>query len=450
MDKYRNIKKIYIGNVLESFCKSYTYDKMPKKEADFWRRYDALENNRSLLYGGDNKIVITPEKISYDQMDYICALAEWKNVHNLVPPRKSDCISLDILNDQNFYQTLRQIINDNPGVEIIQYRHTRELYELADKLIKEKLDTAFPELVEKADKFIEEYFHSKRGFRHLWEQVKDPNLKISIPDGFIAGDKQEAIEAAWWFRKHQRNFTVKYNKGVQGIGVSLNLASDYPDSYSKFAEQMAKVLIDGMWDEPCIVVEEYIEPNHEVLGGSPSVEMRIGKDGVVHREYACAQVLDSDGKTFLGVTMNPEVEVNEHIQQAFQAAGLYGQKLAELGYRGVFDMDLIVSTENKLFAVEANLRRTGGTHAHEFCKTLLGDDYAKKHYVYLQDMSVPDSRKRVFGEISKKYAFNPKNEIGIIPVNPDMLEVNKAPILIIAPNKSDLVKILGEVNYSIV
>ena len=181
MDRYQNIKQIYIGNVLEAFHKSYTSDKLSQKEADFWRKYDALENNRSLLYGGDNKIVITPERIDAGHIHYICDVAGWNNVHNLVPERQSDCVSLDVADDKEFFDQLLLIVKNNPGVEIIQYRHTPEFYSL----------------VEKENKFIEEYFHSKRGFRHLWEQVKDPKLKIKIPEGYITENKTEAIEAAW-------------------------------------------------------------------------------------------------------------------------------------------------------------------------------------------------------------------------------------------------------------
>lgn len=441
---YQNIKQIYIGNVLEAFHKSYSTDKLPKKEGDFWRRYDALENNRSLLYGGDNKIVITPEKIDSSHLGYISNLADWKNIFNLIPVRQSDCISLDICGDSDFYKKLGEIIVNNPGVEIIQYRHTPEFYLLVEKLREDGLNPIFPELVEKENRFVEEYFHSKRGFRHLWEQVKNPDLKINIPEGYITENRKEAIEAAWWFAKHKRNFTFKYNRGVQGIGVLLNVWQQFPENYDEFVKQADNLLTDGIWEEACIVVEEFIEPNPEVLGGSPNVEMRININGKVSREYACAQVLDPDGKTFLGVTMNPEVEENGHMRQAFAAAELYGKRLSTLGYRGVFDMDLVLSTDNKLFAVEANMRRTGGTHAHEFCKTLLGQDYAKHFWVHLQDMSV--TNKNEFTSLLDKYKYDKKTQTGIIPVNPDMMAVGKAPILIIAPDKLTLSKILVEVN----
>lgn len=444
MDKYQNIKQIYIGNVLEAFHKSYSIDKLQKKEGDFWRRYDALENNRSLLYGGDNKVVITPEKIDSSHLSYICNLADWKNVYNLIPERQSDCVSTDIISDKDFYRKLGEVVRNNPGVEIIQYRHTPEFYLLVERLRKDGLNPVFPELVEKDNRFVEEYFHSKRGFRHLWEQVKDTSLKITIPDGFIAGNKEEAIEAAWWFAKHKRNFAFKYNRGVQGIGVILNPWEQFPEKYDEFVKHAEGMLTDGIWEEPCIVVEEFIEPNPSVLGGSPNVEMRIEKNGQVQREYACAQVIDPDGKTFLGVTMNPEVEENDHMQQAFGAAELYGKRLSSLEYRGIFDMDLVVSTTNKLFAVEANMRRTGGTHAHEFCKTLLGNDYAKRFWVHLQDMSVTENKK--FMNLLDKYKYDKKAQSGIIPVNPDMMGVGKAPILIIAPDRKKLNEILEEIN----
>jgi glutathione synthase/RimK-type ligase-like ATP-grasp enzyme len=300
--------------------------------------------------------------------------------------------------------------------------------------------------VEKENKFIEEYFHSKRGFRHLWEQVKDPKLKIKIPEGYITENKTEAIEAAWWFRNKNRDFVLKINRGVQGIGVLINHCADFHREHDPFVKYLVSRITDGMWEEPIIIVEEYIDPDKSIFGGSPNVEMKINRKGNVNREFACAQVLDADGKTFMGVAMNKEVESSIHIQEAYKAAELLAAKLTEVGYRGVFDVDLVVSKRNRLYAVEANMRRTGGTHAHEFVKYLLGDDYFNHYYVHFQDVSVPDNKKGSFFKSLEKFAYNKQTFAGIIPVNPDMMEVGKAPILIIAPDKQTLGKILGEIN----
>jgi hypothetical protein len=446
LDKHvKNIRQIYIGNILESYYQSYQSEKIGAKEAEFWRKYDALDNNRSLMYGGDDKILITPEQIDPAHLQHICGLAGWNNVFNLIPKRQSDCICTDIYNDRDFFATLVKVITDNPGVEVIQYRHTPEYYQLVNRMTEIKLNFILPETVPQDNKFVEEYFHSKRGFRHLWEQVKNPELKISIPEGFITADLTEAIEAAWWFKRQRRDFVFKYNRGVQGVGVLLNKAADFPNLYADFKEAARKHLSDGIWQEPCIVVEELVDVEVNVLGGSPNVEMRIDRDGQVRREYACAQILDKNGKTFLGVSMNPEVRNNNHILEAFKAAELYGQRLATLGYRGVFDMDLVVSKENQLFAVEANLRRTGGTHAHEFCTQLLGNNYDKRFYISLQDFKVPKNKMVTWSALLQKYAYDPITKTGIIPANPDLLECEKGSILTIAPTKKAAEELFSQI-----
>jgi ribosomal protein L20 len=58
--------------------------------------------------------------------------------------------------------------------------------------------------------------NSKSGFRQVWyKAIKDSyNLDIAIPEGFIVGDKTEAIEVAWWFRKQnsKRFCTVHWGR----------------------------------------------------------------------------------------------------------------------------------------------------------------------------------------------------------------------------------------------
>ncbi|MCB0168576.1 MAG: hypothetical protein KDI79_30390 [Anaerolineae bacterium] len=62
-------------------------------------------------------------------------------------------------------------------------------------------------------------------------------------------------------------------------------------------------------------------------------------------------------------------------------------RLQEMGYVGHFDIDTIVDDEGRIFLVEINARRTGGTHVHEFAYHYLGPDYLDK-FVLLGNDSI--------------------------------------------------------------
>ena len=49
--------------------------------------------------------------------------------------------------------------------------------------------------------------------------------------------------------------------------------------------------------------------------------------------------------------------------------------LQRLGYAGHFDLDAIVGNDGRLYLVEINSRRTGGTYVHEFLTTKYGKGY---------------------------------------------------------------------------
>ncbi|MBI2414317.1 hypothetical protein HYV31_00525 [candidate division WWE3 bacterium] len=446
MAKTIKLKQIYIGNILESYYKGH--QKLPKDEMEFWTKYDALDNNRSILYGGDDKVIITPIEIDSKHFETLKKLAGWKNVINLFPKKLGNTISLDLIKDKTLSTKFIEIIKNNPNIQIIPYRQTDEFYDLVDFLKSKKLKFTLPETFPKGKKFIETYFHSKRGFRHLWEMVKDPKLPIHLPEGFIVENLEEAIEAAWWFMGQKKNFVIKYNRGVQGIGVIFMSQSKLPKNKEAFSKQIRKDLDGEMWHSACLVVEEKVDTDTTKLGGSPNVEMRIDENGKVINEYACEQIIAEDKKTFMGVGMNKNVDKSKHIKIAFAAAKKIGKKLAEYGYKGVFDMDLVVSKTNKLYAIEANLRRTGGTHAHEFCKALLGKNYSTKYFVNIQDIKLEGSKKLTPAQAYKlfdKELYTKQKGYGMILANPDLLACNILAVLFIGKSEESIKKQISSI-----
>lgn len=440
------INEIYIGNILESYWKSH--ELLLENEKNYWMKYDSMDNNRSLLYGADDKVLITPQKINMLQMDYVSSLCGWKNVLNLCPEVKSGSVCQDIFRDKKMWRTLIDIVKSNPKVKIIPYRQTEDFYELISLLHKENLIFTLPETPDEENRFIESYFHNKRGFRHLWEVVKDKSNKINIPIGFITADKNEAIEAAYWLKLHQKNVVIKYNRGVQGLGVTFIDSLAMPNDKKSFVENIEKLLSENIWQEPIIVVEEKIDINPEILGGSPNVEMRIDHDGKVIREYACQQLIADDKKTFLGVSINREVNNHPLIEEAYKAAELFGKELSTLGYRGFFDMDLVVSKTGDIYAIESNLRRTGGTHVHLFAQSLLGKKYWLDHCLISKDIKVPKTKKysttSIYAKL-KPILYNLETKCGVVIINVDMLEVEILPVMVIGNDIKHAVELLKHV-----
>jgi hypothetical protein len=191
------------------------------------------------------------------------------------------------------------------------------------------------------------------------------------------------------------------------------------------------------------VVEEYIKPDQSKFGGSPSLEYFINDHGECRPTYACEQLLEADRKTFCGVYINPEVNQNKLIIKAFAAGTLFGQKLAGLGYRGFFDIDLVITAKNEVYAVESNLRRTGGTHTFEFALELLGKNFITKSYVASEDLNLKTNKELDYQQVKKILSdiqYDQQRKQGVIIYNPTMLKINHLSLFLVARSDTQLKK----------
>lgn len=434
------IHTIYISNILEGYYKSYL--DLPRAERVFWANYDTYDGNRALLYGDDNKIVITSSPISPPHFKNMKSLMVWKNVNNFYPEKKTHSISEDCYRDETLRNNLIKTIEDNPGVALIAYRLTPQFQKLLAYLRKKNLNFTSPETIPQDKQFILNYFNTKRGFRHLWHLAEADNAPhVQIPEGFITQNKKEAIEAAWWFKQRDESFVIKYNPGTQGIGVQLINRKTLPGDRKRFDKHMRGLLSDKMWNEPVIIIEKAVPPNGRTESISPSLEIYITPEGKVLRSYVSDQILAPDKKTFRGIYIYPQLMTDEYIKKAFESGIKFGKVLAQYGYRGVFDIDLMRGSKNEIFAVEANLRRTGGTHLHELCLALLGSRYGSNYHTLIEDVVLNKKHDLTYEKCRSLFAhdlYTHKKQSGIIFANPDMLKVNILVIVLIAKTKNQI------------
>jgi len=138
----------------------------------------------------------------------------------------------------------------------------------------------------------------------------------------------------------------------------------------------ARLDADSQMASDVVVVEELIEMDRRLGGGSPSIEMYIPAEPERDVEflYLCGQILTPSGY-FFGVEMYGDV-LAPALQETLEEAGLtVAREMRKLGYVGYFDMDLVAGVDGQMYAVEINTRRTGGTHAHEAAEEIYGPRY---------------------------------------------------------------------------
>ena len=76
---------------------------------------------------------------------------------------------------------------------------------------------------------------------------------------------------------------------------------------------------------------------------------------------------------------------------------IIGRWYWELGYRGFFDIDFIISKDGGIYVVETNTRRTGGTHTYDLARHLFGNGWESETYLLSHD-SFRYSKRRMDAE----------------------------------------------------
>jgi hypothetical protein len=125
-----------------------------------------------------------------------------------------------------------------------------------------------------------------------------------------------------------------------------------------------------------IIVEEYIQTFPEL---SPSFEYFVPplRQGAPQLAYVSQQHFSSFGR-FEGVMISRALRDKDWYAPMLARGLRIAEKLQGMGYAGFFDIDTILDGRGRLYMLELNARRTGGTFVHEFACHHFGPDYLER------------------------------------------------------------------------
>ncbi|MBN1812136.1 MAG: hypothetical protein JXA14_09900 [Anaerolineae bacterium] len=328
------------------------------------RRY---RGDRALLWLGDPKLVFTTAPIPYAKR--LCQRWGYPGTHTLCPANPSHQLSLDILREPDLLAQLIEYAGPKRTVQLVPYATTPEFLQLAETLRTEHgLTALLPESPPAERLWVRDYIDTKTGFRVLTSQwLSDSTL---LPFGIVCQDMQQAAEAIRWFNANGQICVVKSNSGESGLGhmVLSPEENSVPAKYIRTKLWSNRFLRDDL-----IVVERYINSSGRL---SPSLEMFVPPLGIGEPEitYLSNQLFGDFGR-FAGVLVSRELPSSDWYPLLAESGLKIAERLQEMGYVGHFDLDTIVDDEGRLFLLEVNARRTGGTHVHEFARFTFGPDY---------------------------------------------------------------------------
>ncbi len=428
---------VYIANIAEPLQKYISAD--PERGIFFNQLGD-----RVVLYKGDHKVTITSYPILH--LHYWQEITGVSFLANLSPTHPSLSLCDDILKDSTLWNNLWNVCQDKSQVNLIPYCSTQDFIKLANQLTfalgLQGVKVIAPETPnDESSLWLWQYIGTKIGFRNLGPKWLGEGTDIGLPEGYIAQNATEAVQIVNWFISRGRECICKTSHGVGGFGIVRFLANDFGMTAQEIYLKLSSTLNDRLFP---VIVEEFIRGK-----SSPSSEAFVPDKGddQVKMLYICEQVFDDKG-LFDGVIIDKSVVSTCACSLITKCTMKIGNELQELGYRGIFDLDFIISEKDqKIYILEVNLRRTGGTHAHEIAALLYGENYQDNHSVLsIHDLVMPNrfEWERLIS-LLQPYTFPMKerNE-GLIISKVSALPLNVG-LIILANTRKNIETIYGDV-----
>ncbi len=368
--------RLVIANVVDAYRDNVALIRDP-----VLREHEVLDSyyieDRTLLWHGDRKLVVTSLPVDAGHLRYLKRAMGYAQLENLAPREPSESLCEDILREADLRASIVERLRGEGEVELISFVGSREVLAVAEALRRAGLPVVAPECPSEECLEARDYLDTKAGFREFFRAAVAAIPGLEIPEGAVASDPAEAARLAVAFLQRGRACLCKPNNSQSGVGFVILRPGELSGGPGEWEEAIRTRLAgDRQMTSDVIVVEELIEMDSSVAGGSPSIEMRIPADPSrdVEYMYLCGQIVTASGY-FFGVEMHREL-VEPDLQRAIEAAGVaVAREMRRRGYVGVFDMDMVAGVDGKLYAVEVNTRRTGGTHAHEAAEHLFGPRY---------------------------------------------------------------------------
>jgi hypothetical protein len=409
-------------------------------------RQDEIIENASLsdrdlfsFAGEDNTVVVLPQEVEPIFSTYYHELFGSKNFHIFTPKKHSGETSRDLWNDKDLILKIKKISAHYSRINLKSYSASSQFYSLLEKFKTIHPNVTNSESPAETDSWTVNFFGSKSGIHQLAN-----TLDLTASPAFVVSGKNIATKLAANFYLNHRGVVIKTNKGHSGAGIVMFRHKELPADNQARIKQISEELKANYWQKFPIVIEKFIPSDPNIGGGFPNAEFKITPNGQVKLLYHCGMRVTRDG-VFKGVEINEQVLSPKIVSQIINTGFTIGEKMAEFGYRGYYDVDFIAGKDKKMYLTESNIRRTGGTHVYHTAKALFGEKFMQKTFVLSQNIySLPKPHAISFSDLKKtldSILYNKKTKQGLVISSANLLSQNKFGYIIFASNKTKAIEI---------
>lgn len=380
------IQTVIVANNREYFSPIDSFVSPAEKPEFIESDYD--EADMDIMWHGDNKLVLVPRELDPEFISDISRLFEFQNIRFITPRETELGLSIDTISDRESFRTLLYEISQGIDPQIIPWGHTTQFQNLLESISSSGVSFRTPETPRPDGLWIPDYLDTKVGSRNFLIDVREkhPELKAQIPEGFVFDTLDEALQKIDYFMFVNKGVVFKANLGGSGVGVQIFTHEDLVDR-KKREKIEAKLRENLLFQNGKVVIEERIQADFNHHGIDPSVDGIIREDGSVELQSVDAMVIHHEGSNvgFYGCIGGKDLfdQNQEDTLRNFTLA--VGQELSNLGYRGWYDTDYILTPNGSFYTAEVNLRRTSMSYVVDTAKLLFGSDWEAQVAVRTND-----------------------------------------------------------------
>jgi hypothetical protein len=378
------IRSVIIANIAE-FNRRAMIKGFTPKEYDTWDSASIDLSDMALFWHGDNKLVILPRKPNETFVSDVKNALQYKNFQVVSPDQRSNSLCSDILTDSRLRDFLISNLKSSENPQIAVWGATDQFYILVNELQRAGVDLQLSGVPSQGDYWTALYLESKAGFRELASNLQSEISGLKLPEGFICGSKKVAVGAIAHFWSRHKGFVLKANYGTAGFSVLCYPASQLTRGLETLRKDAVhRMSFDHFWDNPPVIIEEHIAGPGESTPDSLTIDFIIDESGIVNligtgKMLMRRKWLYSGIQSGLGV-MEPEIE-----EKIIRVGRQVGCAMANMGYRGWFDIDFVVSADDDIFLTEINARRASPAHVFNIASHIFGEDWFTKCSCYAND-----------------------------------------------------------------
>ncbi len=280
-------------------------------------------------------------------------------------------------------------------------------------------------------------FNCKSAFRQLCAKSA-----ISIAKGAVCSSKQQAILHAKRLLDQHDSIMLKQDINASGDGniVVTRTHSQVFDGAAAHQsvssiEDTSRVVAD-IWDtlfegkNRYVVIEVFHQVKHSVYAEFSVCPSTLRVDLL---NYGIQRINPS----WTGFDI-PGFENQNELATFLSLATRYVELVKENGFRGILDIDAIITDSSEVFLSECNGRLGGCTHLHQLAETQLGKGYIGNYHLSTSmEKLIKDIGPLLHNLESSPLQFNPTSKTGVIITSYCKSEYGKFEYMVIGRSKAE-------------